>query len=245
MPPMGIPLIDSGHGGAVAVAEALPAQTRALIATALGAHPLLPPLARLGDRLTRRWLERHRNPYRAEIDAIAARVGRPGVYLLNCIYEWACSTSAGPDPAGAGSRMIRILDWGMPGIGRYVVVARHQAEAGVYLAATWPGYAGVLTAMAPCRFAAALNQAPQERLTSVPVANEVAVRVRMLRRGGTPAPHLLRCICETASDYESALGQLMTPHRVSMPALVTLSGTHAEESAVVELRGCERVLHRA
>jgi len=38
---------------------------------------------------------------------------RPGAYFLNTIFEWTCSTSAAPDPSGAGARMIRVLDWGL------------------------------------------------------------------------------------------------------------------------------------
>jgi hypothetical protein len=245
MTPMQIALIDAGAAGAPAIAEALPEETRAVLATALAAHPVLPPLARLGDAVSRRWLERHQNPYRHEIDAVAGLVRRPGVYLLNCIYEWACSTSAGPEPGGDGNRMIRVLDWGMSGIGRYVIAARHEGAAGAYLSVTWPGYAGVLTGMAPGRFSAALNQAPQDCLTRLPVANDVALRLRMLRQGGMPAPHLLRRVFESAPGYDAALDELMAPVPVSMPAIITVSGTARDEAAVVELRGCERVLHRA
>src|SRR5437867_11470090 len=43
-----------------------------------------------------------------------------------------------------------------------------QGIAGDYFSVTWPGYAGVLTAMAPLRFAACLNQAPMWRRTHHP-----------------------------------------------------------------------------
>jgi hypothetical protein len=243
---MEIALIEAGRGGSAALVEAMPREAAALLETALQAHPLLPRVARLGDFVSRRWLERHGNPYHDEIAAIARMLGQPGVYLLNCIYEWACSTSAGPDPSGEGSRMIRVLDWGMPGIGRYVVVARHEAAAGTYLAATWPGYAGVLTGMAPARFSAALNQAPRQHLTRLPVANDIALRLRMLRHGGLPPAHLLRRVFEMAPDYESAVAMLLDPDvAVAMPALVTLSGTRPHEGAIIELAGRTRALHRA
>jgi hypothetical protein len=243
---MELPFLDAGDGGAVALVDAAPEAARALVATALGAHKLLPRVAPLGDALSRRWLERNRNPYGPEIAAVARRVGRPGVFLLNCVYEWACSTSAGPDRAGDGNRMIRVLDWGMKGIGRYAVMARHASAAGSYLAATWPGYAGVLTAMAPGRFAAAINQAPQQRLARLPVANEIAIRLDMLRRGGIPAAHLLRRVFETAQDFEAALAQLADPREaIAMPAIVTISGTGPRDAAVVELDGHRRALHRA
>ena len=243
---MDIPFIDAGDAGSVALVDALPDVTAGLVRTALGVHPMLPALAPIADAVSRRWLERNHNPYRGEIAAVAARLRRPGAYLLNCVYEWACSTSAGPDPAGEGSRMIRVLDWGMRGIGRYAVAGRHAAPAGAYLAATWPGYAGILTGMAPGRFSAAINQAPRQVLTRVQVANEVGLRLRMLRRGGLPAAHLLRRVFEQARDYEAALSMLMDRAvAVAMPALVTVSGVRPEEAAVVELMGRERALHRA
>jgi hypothetical protein len=243
---MEIPLIEAGRRGAAALVDAMPREAAALLATALGAHPLLPRVARLGDAVSRRWLERHRNPYRTEIDEIARRLGRPGVYLLNCVYEWACSTSVGPDPCGTGSRMIRVLDWGMPGIGRYLVVARHETAAGGYFAAAWPGYAGVLTGMAPGRFAAALNQAPRQHLTGVPLVDGVAARLRMLHQGGLPPAHLLRQVFEAARDYEGALAMLADPLvAVAMPALVTLAGTEPHQAAIIELAGRSRAVHPA
>src|SRR5574341_629686 len=153
---MEIPLTDIGAAGAAALFDVHPERAVALIDTALAAHPLLTLAARLGDRASRRWLERQANPYLDEIRHIATRLDRPGVYFLNIVYEWACSTSAAPDPAGPGMRLIRVLDWGLAGIGRYLVLARHQTRHGAFLNATWPGYAGVLTAMAPGRFAAAI-----------------------------------------------------------------------------------------
>ena len=93
---------------------------------------LLKIVARLGDALSRRWLKCRGNPFYDEITAVAEALGRPGVYFLNIIYEWACSTSAAPDRAGPGNRMIRILDWGMPEIGCHIVLGRHTSDHGLY-----------------------------------------------------------------------------------------------------------------
>ena len=90
--------------------------------------------------------------------------------MLNMSYEWCCSAGVGADPAGIGNRLLRTLDWPMPGLGRAVVVARQEGAAGRYYNVTWPGYVGVLTAMAPGRFSAAINQPPLRRFTrSLPV----------------------------------------------------------------------------
>jgi len=206
---------------------------------------LLKIVARLGDALSRRWLKRRGNPFYDEITAVAEALGRPGVYFLNIIYEWACSTSAAPDPAGSGNRMIRILDWDMPGIAGHIVVGRHTTDHGHYYNVTWPGYAGVLTAMAPGRFAAAINQAPRQTPTGLRWLDEAIVHLRMYNAGGTlPAPHLLRQVFETAPDYAAAFTMLMDEDvDLAMPALFTLSGTGPDEGCVVEGIGQRRIAH--
>jgi hypothetical protein len=235
-----------GRGGAFALYQAATAETAELIATALGSHALLELAARFGDALSRRWLKRRGNPFCGEITLVADALGRPGVYLLNIIYEWSCSTSAAPDPGGSGNRMIRILDWGMPGIGRHIVLGRHTTDHGLYYNVTWPGFAGVLTAMAPGRFAAAINQAPRQTAIGVRWLDEAIVHLRMYAVGGTlPAPHLLRQVFEAAPNYAAALTMLMdTDVDLAMPALFTLSGAGPEETCVIEAIGRRRIAHR-
>ena len=242
-----IPLIDVGRGGASALCEARPDAAAALIGDALGTAPLLRLAARVADPLSRSWLERHRNPYLHEIRSVARRLDVAGVYFLNVVYEWACSTSAGPAPDGEGMRLIRILDWGLKGTGRYGVIARHDSDAGLFFNATWPGYAGVITAMAPGRFAAAINPAPGPAELGVRLFDELAQRWRMLRgREALPASHLLRRVFEAARDYDGALAMLMDgATAVAVPALFTLAGTKPGEGAVIEAFGAERRLNRA
>jgi hypothetical protein len=64
--------------------------------------------------------------------------------------------------------LARTLDWPFPGLGRYADVVRLEGPAGEYFSVTWPGYAGVLTATAPSRFTACINQAPMYRRTQHP-----------------------------------------------------------------------------
>ncbi len=242
-----IPITDIGEGGAADLLAAHSQAARQLIETALSTHPLLPRVAPLADRLSRAWLERQQNPYLQEIQRVAEGVALPGVYFLNIIYEWACSTSAGPDPSGTGARLIRVLDWGLSGIGRHVVLARAENGQGPFYSATWPGYAGVLTAMAPGRFAAAINQAPRLRYLGPRWADEVIGRVRFLGgRPGMPAAHLLRQVFERAADYAGAVALLMDEGTaLAMPALFTLSGIRPGEACVIEALGTTRRLHPA
>src|SRR5262245_5379911 len=158
-----IPLIEVGALPALDLIRAEPARTAALIAAARRRYTRIG--IALADRASRLWLERAGNPYLAEIRAVAGAVGARGAYLLNLSHEWACTTGVASDPAGHGERLIRVLDWGLEGLGRHVVIARHDGKAGPWFNATWPGFAGVLTAVAPGRFAAAFNQAPLRRRT--------------------------------------------------------------------------------
>jgi hypothetical protein len=241
-----IRLIEVGPRAAADLCRADPDRARALIADALSSHLLFPLAVRLGDGISRSWLRRRDDPYYDEISEVAALLGVPGIYFLNLIYEWACSTSAAPDPSGVGVRLIRVLDWGLSGLGRHVVIARHAAPPGPFFSATWPGYAGVLTAMAPGRFSAAINQAPRIPISGALALDEVIAHLRMLCRGGTlPAAHLLRRICETAPDFAAAVALLSDPAvDLAVPAIFTMAGVSADEACVIEAIGRERRLRR-
>jgi hypothetical protein len=209
-------------------------------------HPLLPYVTRLLDWVSHSWLVRQSNPYLEEIRDVAAVLRRPGAFFLNTVYEWACSTSVAPDAAG-GARMIRVLDWGMSGLGRHTVVARHRADCGAFYSATWPGYAGVLTGMAPGRFSAAINQAPKMRVFGLGVLDEVVTHLRLLRsRSAVPGAHLLRRVFEQAPDYAAALAMLADESvDLAMPALFTLAGVEADQGCVIEAFGRKRRVHPA
>ncbi len=242
-----IPLTAVGTGGAAALFDAHAQSAAALIDAALRSYPFLPTAAAIADRLSRRWLERQENPYLDEIRHVAAQLGRPGAYFLNIVYEWACSTSAAPDPGGPGARLIRVLDWGLTGIGRHVVIARQESACGPFYNATWPGFAGVLTGMAPGRFAAAINQAPRLPIFGPRWLDEVAGRLRMLRhKGAIPAAHLLRRVFEEAQDYDAAQAMLADGRQLlAMPALFILSGIAGEQACIIEAIGRERRVHHA
>jgi len=242
-----IPILDVGPLPSGDLCRHDPARARALVRAALSrrSHPLLPYVAWLLDRVSHSWLVRQSNPYLEEIRDVAAVLRRPGAYFLNTVYEWACSTSVAHDPAG-GARMIRVLDWGMQGLGRSAVVARHSTECGAFYSATWPGFAGVLTGMAPGRFSAAINQAPKLPVLGIDIIDEIVTRLRVMRsRGTVPGAHLLRQAFERAPDYASAR-QILSDESVNlaMPAIFTLAGTEPDQGCIVEAFGKERRVHR-
>ncbi|MGE5201954.1 MAG: hypothetical protein ACM3O6_07790, partial [Acidobacteriota bacterium] len=243
-----IPVVDVADMPSVELIRRDPVGARELIRDALSwrSHPLLPLAIGVADRVSRAWLTRQGNPYFDEIDGVADLLGRPGAYFLNVVYEWACSTSVAPDPADDGVRMLRVLDWGLAGIGRHVVIARRETPAGVFYNPTWPGYAGVITGMAPGRFAAAINQAPRVPVLGISGIDDGITRLRMLAAcGRVPASHLLRRVFESAPDYDAAVAQLSNGDAdLAVPALFTLAGTERDQGCVIEaFRGMRRI-HR-
>src|SRR3954470_19895403 len=159
-----IRVFDAREVGPVGFARARRAEMLALREACIGP---LTPLARPAlagiDRMAQLWLHRSGSPYANEVDAIAAIADAAGVHLLNTSYEWGCTALAAPAPTGDSARLLRTLDWSYPGLGRMVEVLRQTGAAGDFWNVTWPGAVGVLTAIAPGRFAAAINQAPSER----------------------------------------------------------------------------------
>jgi hypothetical protein len=214
-------------------------------ALAAGAARIYPRwLLNFGDWRSRRWLVRQRNPYLGEIDRIAGALGKPGVHLLNLSYEWACTTGATGDRPHDGMRMLRVLDWPMPGLGRNLVVARHPGAHGPWLNVTWPGFTGVLTGMAPGRFAAAFNQPPLRKRTPFLATDWIADRIGVARSRALPPAHLLRRVFESCATYDDAKRMLAeTP--ICLPAFFVLAGTRDEEAAVIERLETRACLHEA
>ena len=192
-----------------------------------------PPIVAVADRLSRRWLERNITPYRDEIAAIARLIGRPGGYFFNVSFEWSCTCAVAGDPDGAGMRLLRVLDWPLPGLGRDLVAIRQRGPAGPFVSLTWPGFAGTVTALAPGRFAAALNQAPIPRHYLGVVGDFALERAAVWRRREMPPMHLLRHVMERCAGYRDAKLAL-THGPMAIGALFTLAGTRPGEGCVIE-----------
>ena len=226
-----IEVFDVGASWPVETLELATDQTHALLDIATADYPTM--ALKLGDAVSRRWLERSHNPHLDEMDRIAAMVARPGAYYFNASYEWTCSTSAGPGPDGRSARLMRVLDWQTPGLGRHVIAARVATQAGRWVTLTWPGYTGVLQAMAPGRFAAAINQAPMHSPTNVLPLDWAIGRLKIWRSSDPTPEHLLRRVFETAESYDEAK-QLLVQTPICVGAIYTLSGVKPDEACVIE-----------
>jgi hypothetical protein len=193
--------------------------------------PFVPVL----DVISRRWLARSRSPYLPEIARIADALGFSGVWLLNASYQWGCTARASDEDGVPW--LLRTLDWPFHGLGRHLEVARMQAAAGDFFSVTWPGYVGALTALAPLRFAACVNQAPMRRSTAHRLLRgyDFARNAYAVWRsdGLMPPDQLLRQTFELCADFAAARRMLeATP--VSRPAIYVLVGCAAGERCVIE-----------
>ncbi len=231
-----VPVVDVRDGGTLLHARECRERALALRETQLTWFPKsVRPLIPILDAVAQRWLTRSQSPYVEEVRAVADVFGFPGVWFLNSSYQWSC-TSIGREEAGL-PWLARTLDWHLPGLGRYADVARMTGPAGEFCSVTWPGYVGVLTALAPMRFAAAINQAPLRRYTrhaTLRPFDAFANTLSILRRSGAiPPDQLLRRVFETAHSYAEAQHLLRTT-RIARPVIFTLVGCRTGERCVIE-----------
>jgi hypothetical protein len=231
-----IPVIDLRDGGPPRHARQSAEKARALRDACLGFFPRMAlPLVPALDSAARIWLARSRSPYISEIAEIAGLLDFSGVWLLNASYQWAC-TSLACEENGV-PWLIRTLDWPFAGLGRHVEVARMGGDCGDFFSVTWPGYVGALTAMAPARFAACVNQAPMHRRTAhrwLRAYDFVANALTIWQADGLmPPDQLLRQTFELCADYGAARRMLeRTP--VARPVIYVLAGCAANERCVIE-----------
>lgn len=235
-----IPVLDTGPSFPMETLLAEEARAHALLHSAT--VPLPSAALRQLDKVSRRWLAKWENAHLAEIDAIAERLGRPGAYFLSVNYEWACTCRVAPGPDRKSARLVRVLDWRSPGLGRHVIAARVQSPRGEFVTLTWPGYTGVLTAMAPGRFSAALNQAPMRKEIGFYVLDWAVSRRRVWTMPHPTPAHLLRAVFETAADFAEARERL-TREPISTPAIFSLAGLRPAETLVIERTETEARVH--
>jgi hypothetical protein len=231
-----IPVVDIRDGGPVRHARQRAAQARALRDACLRFFPraVLPMMPAL-DWLSRRSLKRTRSPYFAEVAQIAATLDFSGVWLLNASYQWGCTARASEQDGVPW--LARTLDWPFHGLGRHTELAYMRGMGGDFVSVTWPGYVGVLTGLAPGRFAAALNQAPLRRRTRHRWLRPYDYAVNVLRASAMadrmPPDQLFRRACEVCEDFAAARRFLQeTP--VARPVIYTLVGCRAHERCVIE-----------
>lgn len=232
-----IPYFDARRDGPAGFATARANDARELRDACLRGVPKWTHRAlRPVDAISADWLRRTPSPYYPEIREIVARTGLAGVFAINMGYQYACTTGVAPGESGP-PLMRRVLDWSLPGLGRGVAVVHQSGPAGDFYNVTWPGAAGVLTAAAPGRFVAAINQAPMYRRTRAAslVGLDLLLNLQwtLTHEHGWPPDHLLRYAFETCRDLSAAV-ELLSREPLARPALFSLAGVSPGESVLIE-----------
>ena len=227
-----IPLVTPAPGEEPALAALRHAPEKLDLLLASGRRTYTPLGFHVAETLSRTWARRVETPYADAVARVDAALGRPGAYLLNHSYEWGCTSGAVADPDLGGTTLLRVLDWPFDGLGRALVAANCEGQAGAYVSLTWPGFAGVLTACAPGRFAGAINQPPLPsrwgKLIGWPKA-----RLRVARATAIPPTHLLRLAFETCATFDEAVALLRdTP--ICIPTIYTLAGAREGQAITIE-----------
>lgn len=226
-----IPVIDANASDDPALTAVQAEPERADLLLGVARKTYTAPGLWIADGLTRRWVRRANPPYTEAVAAVDRQLGRRGAFLLNHSYEWGCTTGALNDSEGV--TLARTLDWPLAELGRALVVTRWQADAGQVISVTWPGYVGILTGLAPNRFAAAINQPPLPLPSAGAALGWIWTRFRTAGSTGLPPTHLLRRVFETCRDYTSAVAMIRdTP--ICIPAIFTIAGIRPGEAIVIE-----------
>ncbi len=231
-----IPIVDGREGGPIHHAQVAGDRARILRDAILEWFPsftrtLLPFL----DFIARRWLIRSQSPYSDEVRAISNTLGISGIWFLNSSYQWFCTAIARDDQNLPW--IARTLDWHFPGMGQSVEVLQMRGSAGEFYNVTWPGYVGTLTALAPGRFCAAINQAPLRRRTRHPRLRPLDIAINatltLVRSNAIPPDQLLRLVFETARSYDEAKHLLETTP-IARPTIYTLAGVTSGQRCIIE-----------
>ena len=100
----------------------------------------------------------------------------------------------------------------------------------------------MLTALAPGRFSAAINQPPMRRWTPSCWLDWGVNRVRMWREDALPPVHLLRQAFDQCRTYIEAR-EILSTTPLAMPAFITLSGIEPDQCCVIERTEDEVCVH--
>jgi hypothetical protein len=157
------------------------------------------------------------------------------VWMLNASCLWGCTARAGAE--NGAPWLIRTLDWPFAGLGGHAEIAHMRGERSDFFSVTWPGYVGVLTAMAPQRFAAALNQAPARRRTRHHWLRPYDYAANAMRAAAAarrlPPDQLLRRAFELCDDFAMAR-RFLEETPVACPVIYLLVGCAGDECCVIE-----------
>jgi hypothetical protein len=174
----------------------------------------------------------------ADAWADGAGIDRNELILANLSYELAqsfnmpvvghvkkwlgfgCTAAAYNLPKGQGVAHVRNLDWPLPECGPSTALIDFQSESGPFTAVGWPAFIGILSAVAPGRFSATINMAPQAGMVTA----------------HWPPSFALRHIFERCEDFDDAVSTLRK-YKLAASAQFMVVGTKPDEAVVIEHTG--------
>ncbi len=228
-----IPVVDVPVGREPAVFSAHAERDRLLLLLHSARKTYTPAGFAVAEYLSRVWARRAAGDYLRAVQDVDRLMGQGGAFLLNHSYEWGCSSGAAADLAEGGNTLLRTLDWPFHGLGRALVVTRWDGGAGRYVSVTWPGVVGVLTGLAPGRFAAAINQPPLPLPRWGKAVGWPAARVKVAGSRAMSPTHLLRKVFDECRNFAEAVAMIgRTP--LCIPAIFTLAGPDTGDATVIE-----------
>ena len=237
-----IPLVEIGNGGPLALFESNPQRATKLIQ--LSHEQYGERVITLLDWFSRAWSRHTNNTHTAEIAHIANKLP-PGVWFMNLCLEWGCTSGIMKDPIRPGMQMLRTLDWPFHGLGENLVIAQQTGQAGTFFNLTWSGFTGVVQAVAPGRFAIALNQAPLVKYFSLPHWIGWIYNKSKMTSGRRILPtQLLRQVFDVCQNYDDAR-ELLSVTPIALPVIFSLVGTENDEGCIIERLEFDSEIHKA
>jgi len=161
--------------------------------------------------------------YSDELQSIATAMDVEFKYvlLLQLCYEaCACCTSA-VTKINNEYAFFRTMDWPMDFLKDLTVNLEFMKNGKlVFIATTWVGYIGVLTATVPTKYSLAVNYRQTKNVSISSVASNIMGLLNM----NWPVGYLIRDICEKNLSYKDMLYHLCNAKLVS-PCYITVCGT--------------------
>lgn len=197
-------------------------------------------LLKIADNFAFKWMSKAELlGYEQELLDIAEEINGAGKYILNLSYEFACTAGVMNEYNGKPA-LYRAFDWPIDNIGDKLMILKRGGKKGHYWDITFPGMVGVVHAMAPRRFAIAINRAPIPVTFKLPFwqgltkpLDKWVQRIKTYRTGATPAPILLRKVFEECANFDEAV-KMLQETKLSAPTIFTICGTEQGQALVIE-----------
>ncbi|MCP5374852.1 MAG: hypothetical protein H6743_01975 [Rickettsiaceae bacterium] len=194
-------------------------------------------LLKLLDQVSKKWLLHNKTPYFEEIEMMANHVNCSGIYFLNTLHEWGCTTRVGPNKNGQPT-MWRVLDWPLYGLGANALIINRELFGAPCINLGWPLYSGIVNLICPGRFCIAINQAPKFKkflggIELPEYALSIYQKLLFLSKKDILPSHLVRIAGQVCNSFSEAL-DLLCKNKTCIPAIFIIVGTKSTEYAIVE-----------